>query len=182
LNQALIARRYALAAIGYAEEQSELHIFEDGLLFVQQTLKQSEQLRDFCKSQMVSADEQVSVMQSVFGNALADPVMRFLRFLVTKRRLNLLTQITEQFEELRMDRAGEAKAKITVAAELSAAEKKRVESALSQKVQKIIKPVYIVDPDILGGFIATVQDMVFDGSLRRQLSLLGKKLQQSTSL
>jgi F-type H+-transporting ATPase subunit delta len=84
-------------------------------------------------------------------------------------------QVLKQLEE--MIRGGDqGAALITSAVELTADEKRALESKLRAKFARPLTFDYRVDPAILGGVVAKVGDKIIDGSLSGKLNALQETL------
>jgi F-type H+-transporting ATPase subunit delta len=99
-----------------------------------------------------------------------------LKLLVLGRRTPLISQIRQEFEALVNEAAGRTEVELTVAIELSAEERRRLEALLNEKSGSEVRVDVRVDPGILGGAIVRQGDHVTDGSLRRRLQELRQEL------
>ena len=100
------------------------------------------------------------------------PVRNFYAFLIDQRRLVDFPAIHDEFGRLADDAAGRTRADVVTASPLSDAQRSRLTSALAASTGKHVELDIRVDSSLLGGAIATVGGVVFDGSLRTQLSQL----------
>mgnify|MGYP000072153268 CR=1 FL=1 len=123
------------------------------------------------------ASEQKS---SVLSKALSDRVPRlFLKFVVTlvhNRRQMLIPAIADEYDTLLDASNGIVHAKVTVAREIADAERDSIGAQLSKVVGKTVVPHVSVDASILGGVIVRMGDTVMDGSLRRRLGTLRRRM------
>ena len=71
---------------------------------------------------------------------------------------------------------GRVRAEVTSAAPLSNAQLKDVEAALAKATGKKIMLQTRHDPEMIGGVIARVGDLVFDGSVRTRLENLKNEM------
>ena len=71
--------------------------------------------------------------------------------------------------------SGKVRAKIITAIEIDDKDVEEISDALSKVIKKKISPEVSVDPSLIGGIVAEVQGMVYDGSIKRQL----EKIKQS---
>jgi F-type H+-transporting ATPase subunit delta len=67
-------------------------------------------------------------------------------------------------------------ARVRSATPLSDAQRERLQRALQQKIGGRIELELEVDPSLVGGAVAQVGDLVYDGSLRTQLRQLRASL------
>lgn len=117
-------------------------------------------------------------------NALADKLgataslKSLLRVLDENERLDILVGVAHSFARLADEGAGRTRGSVTTAAPLSDAEQKSIAAALTAKVGKTVTLEYKVDPTLIGGVVAKVQDLVWDGSVRTQLDRMRQALRQ----
>ena len=64
---------------------------------------------------------------------------------------------------------GEVVADVTSAVELDAATQERLAAKLTEVTGKRVKLHVVVDPSVVGGLIAQVEDTLFDGSVKSRL-------------
>ncbi|MDX1691997.1 MAG: F0F1 ATP synthase subunit delta, partial [Acidimicrobiia bacterium] len=55
----------------------------------------------------------------------------------------------------------------------------RIAAALAQRVGRPVETRLVVDDSVLGGFVATVGDVVIDASVKRRLDEVGRTLARS---
>ncbi len=103
-------------------------------------------------------------------------VRNFLLVLSDKHRLNLLHEVTEQFDLLLDERRGFIRAEVESAGELNPQEREEIGRQLSRVTSKQVRTRFAVNPDLIGGVLARVGSTVYDGSVRRQLAQLRKQL------
>jgi F-type H+-transporting ATPase subunit delta len=65
--------------------------------------------------------------------------------------------------------SGKVRAEIIMAINPSESDLSRVKEALSKLIERDVEIIVKVDPTILGGVIAKVEDKMFDGSIKTQL-------------
>lgn len=133
-------------------------------------------LSRFLDSPRIAADAKADVLSM----ALTDRVPRlFLKFVVTlvhNRRQMLIPAIADEFDTLLDASNGIVHARVTVAREIAAQERDGIAAQLSKIVGKIVVPHVTVDATILGGIVVRIGDTVMDGSLRRRLSTLRRRM------
>ena len=92
-----IAKRYAGALLGLAEENGVIDAVQADLKGLANLLSTSDEFAAFVANPLHSADQREAVFGSVCSNADA-LTKKFLTFLVEKGRLNQLLGICERFE------------------------------------------------------------------------------------
>lgn len=105
-------------------------------------------------------------------------VNNFIRLLMEKDRLVLITDISLAYGRLLDENEGKMKARLVSAAPLSGSEIADVTKRLSAALSRDIILETSVDPSLIGGAIAYVGGLVFDGSIRTQLSTIRDNLKK----
>ncbi|RUM87940.1 MAG: ATP synthase F1 subunit delta, partial [Thermodesulfatator sp.] len=98
-----------------------------------------------------------------------EEVARFLRLLVEKKRIQYIQAIIEAYEQLVDEERGIVRAEVRAAYSLGEEEKARLAEALKKLVGKEIKLQVFEAPELLGGLVVRIGDLVLDGSVRTQL-------------
>jgi F-type H+-transporting ATPase subunit delta len=77
------------------------------------------------------------------------------------------------------DHYGIKTAEVTTAISLDNVEREKLGEHLEALVGKKVSMNVQVNPDILGGFIARIDDSLIDGSIRNRLEMLKKRLAET---
>ena len=100
----------------------------------------------------------------------------FLFVLIDHRRIAALPDILDSFEVIADERLGFARAEVTSARELTEAQRAALSARLERMTGKRIRMRFRVDPALIGGAVARIGSTVYDGSVRGQLDILGRRL------
>jgi F-type H+-transporting ATPase subunit delta len=103
-------------------------------------------------------------------------VVRFLQSLVKHRRQMLIPEIARVYLDLVDEAEGRMHARVTVAMEATEADTQMIATHLSRMFNKDVVPHVSVDPAIMGGVIVHVGDTVLDGSVRKRLQSLRRRM------
>ena len=114
--------------------------------------------------------------QSGVGQSGNGKEENFLALLAENRRLPLLPEIAAQFAVLRADAEQQADVEVRTAMELTPEQLSKLNSALTVRLQRIVRIKQVLDPSLIGGAIVRHGDLVFDGSLRGRVERLGAAL------
>lgn len=171
-----IARNYAEALFEVADREGQLEGYGEGIELVARTLDESPDFRTFLETPRVPAADKKKVLKRAFADALPKHLMSFLLLTVDKRRQRLVREIALAYHQLVDERLGRVRVEVTVAREQDQAVKARLGQALSGLLGKTAVPHFRVRPEILGGVIVRAGDTIYDGSLRRRLDRMRRKL------
>ena len=100
----------------------------------------------------------------------------FLFVLIDKRRIASLDEIIHSFETVADERLGLGRADVASALELTEPQQRALNAQLERISGKRIRARYRVDSSLIGGRVARIGSTVYDGSVRGQLSILGRRL------
>ena len=177
MKSSTAANRYAKALFGLAKDEHRLADVRDELGRFDQLLESHEDLRNALQQPLHPADERKAVVK-----ALAEPaaqsalLINFYSFLIDQRRFVDFQAIIHEFERLAYEEAGLTTAEVVAASPLDERRRDRLRRALSERTGREVRLEVTIDPELIGGAVATVGDLVFDGSLRTQLTQLRANL------
>lgn len=167
-----IARRYSQALYGISHEKNILQRIKEDIILLQSTIENSRDLSLLLTSPIIKSKKKSDIVNNIFKGRLDKITLSLLELLTNKNRLNVLYDICCDFIQLLNEKSGIVEAHITTAIELTEKEKKQLIDSLKKIAGKEIIPVYSVNSEIKGGFIAQVKDTIYDASIKRQLELL----------
>jgi F-type H+-transporting ATPase subunit delta len=171
------AQRYAKALFGLAQDEHRHREVRAELERLVALFTESRELSSTLLTPMHPAAERKAVLRALATRANVSPlVQNFLGFLVDQRRIVQFEAIAAAYGQLADEAEGLLTAEVRVASALDERRKDRLRRALSERTGREVKLQIEVDPSLIGGAIAKVGDLVFDGSLRTQLTQLRANL------
>lgn len=105
-----------------------------------------------------------------------DEATNFARLLIESDHTADAQEIEEEFQRLTDDAAGRVRGTVTVAVELTNADRDRIVDELSKRLHKEVRLRVVVDPKILGGLKIQYGDHVVDASVATRLQQLRRRL------
>ncbi len=171
------ARRYARALFALARDEGRVDAVRSELDALSQLLAANTELRQAIFRPLHPGAERRAVLQAVCQRLGSSATVRnFCAFLVDQRRVIDLEAICQAYQQLADAAAGRTQARVVSASPLSDEQRERLRRALSARTGQQVEFEESVDPSLLGGAVATVGGLVFDGSLRTQLEQLRASL------
>ena len=137
---------------------------------------QDARLRLFLESPRVPASKKNEVLSSAFQDRMPRMLVRYLQSLVLHRRQMLIPIIAREYMDLVDEKEGRLHARVTVAREADAETEGMITQQLSRMFDKTVVAHITVDPAILGGVVIHVGDTVLDGSVRKRLASLRRRM------
>ncbi len=176
MHSSTISRNYAETLLILARKAEDTAGWGVTLAQLSTAIHSDKTLRLFLESPRVAVAVKVEVLSKALSDKVPYLFLRFLQQLVRNRRQNMIPEISAEYNSM-LDRAeGRVFARVTVSRELSEAETETISAQLSQNLGKKGVPQIVIDPAILGGIIVRVGDTVMDGSVRRKLGLLRRRM------
>lgn len=172
-----LARPYARAAFEYALADNALDKWSD-MLATAAAVSQQEKVADLLASPDVTSADLARTFTSLLGDVLDKHGDNFIAALAENKRLPLLPQISEQFEELKSQQQQVVDVAVTSAYELNESQQQMLASKLSETLKQEVQMHTEVDKDLLGGVLIRAGDLVIDGSVRGKLAKLAEVMNQ----
>ena len=173
-----IARVYADALFGVAKEKGKLDAIREQLGQFADALADNREMQLFFFSPYFSSAEKGDgLMKAIAG---AEPeLVNFLELLIEKHRMPVIFRMRRQFDSLWAKENKRLGVTVTSAVELDPEIAQRIGSEIEQQTGETVELESRVDPDILGGLVVQVGNMVLDTSIRNRLEKLRKSVAQA---
>lgn len=157
------------ALVESAKEEGKLDkVISDLEMFFE--LLRSEEVRNTLGSSVYGARERQAVIKDIGDRAGFDRLtVNFLDLVIELDKFKALLGSQETFMRKLRKASGRVKAEVIIASEPREEDLQRIKESLKRLVGGDIEISVNVDPSILGGVIAKVEDKVFDGSVKTQL-------------
>lgn len=174
MAQTRAAIRYAKAVLDLAKEQKSASTINDDMKLVANSVSASKDLKDMLYSPVVPNATKKSALLAVFSN-LNKLSVNLIDTLITNKRIDILGDVAETYNQLFDKEQGTQTAKVTTAVPLTDELKKLVLAKVKELTGKDADINNVVDESILGGFILRVGDLQYDASIANKLSKLKRE-------
>jgi len=173
-----VARNYAEALFLAAEAHGVADIERSGRLVeaVAGAVQADERIAVALESPRVSKATKAALLERALGNLAPAEFVRFLQAVVRRGRQGLLAEIAQQYHVLVDAKLNRVHAGVTLLQQPDARLEQEVVERLSRAIGKEVRAHFRADRGILGGVVVRVGDRIYDGSVRRKLALLRRKL------
>jgi F-type H+-transporting ATPase subunit delta len=170
-------RRYAKALFLLASESSAVPAVRAELDALTALLDENRELANVLLQPLYPVEQRRGVLQGIAEKVSAGPLLRkFYQVLIDHRRLIDIAGIRDEFARLADEQNGVKRAQVRTARPLTDAQVDRLRRALGARFGGDVALEVTVEPELLGGVVAQVGDLVFDGTLRTQLRQLRASL------
>ena len=171
----IVARSYAASVFELAQQHELVDEFTASFSALSGVLGDAA-VRTFLQSPKLDNRTRKTVLRAALAERVHPLFLNFLQVVIDKRRQHLLADIAREYHALVEDAAGRLHVAVTVAHEPSAELHQEIRRQLSEIFGKTVVPHVHVDGRILGGIIVRHEDKVIDGSLRRRLIAMRRRL------
>ena len=170
-----IARVYADALFGAARDRGKLDVIREQLAQFADALSENREMQLFFFSPYFSSAEKQDGLEKAIADAEPE-LLNFLQLLIEKHRMPVLFRIRRQFDALWAKENERLGVIVTSAVELDPEVARRISSEIEEQTGNTVELQSRVDPDILGGLVVQVGNMVLDTSIRNRLEKLRKSV------
>lgn len=174
-----LAKRYAKALGELAHEKQVIEQVERDLGRVVGAIRADDALRAVMENRQVAGDVKVDVLLTLAGEQAVELTKQFLRLVVHKRREEHLPVMFDEFIAYADQVRGIVEVEVRSATPLVGEAADSLQTSLAAFTGKQVRLTNVVEPEILGGVIARIGDLVVDGSVARRLERLRQTLQET---
>ena len=170
-----IASVYARSLFEVAKEQDKLDKVRDELGEFVDALNESRELQVFLFSPYFSTREKSEGLDKAISGA-DETTVNFLKLLIEKHRMPVLFRVRAELDQLWEDENRLLPVTVTSAVELPKATVKQIGDRIAEQTGRQVELSSSVDPDVLGGLMVRVGNMVLDATVRNRLEQLRKQV------
>jgi F-type H+-transporting ATPase subunit delta len=175
-NQASAAR-YAKALLAVAIKEADPGTIEQDLAAIADLFATYDDLRRPLTNPVVPVHAKRGVVEQLNARLQpSPPVAKLMMLLADRDRLELLPDLLRAYRERLMDYQNVVRAELVSAAPLAEEHAAVLQQKLAALTGRTVRLDTRVDPSILGGVIARVGTIVYDGSVATQLARIKSKL------
>jgi F-type H+-transporting ATPase subunit delta len=173
-----IGQVYARALFEVAIEHDSLDEIRDQLGMFADAMHDNRQFAVFFFSPYFSAQEKKEGLRRAVKNPNPE-FENFLEALIERHRMPAIFRIRSDFEALWDEERRLLPVKITSAVTLDEATVQGISDRIGSQVDREIQVSAEVDPDILGGIVLRVGNLILDASIKNRLEQLRQQVAQA---
>lgn len=168
-----VARRYAKAIVDIGDAQQILTVLGQDMEKLAQLFAGSRELAMSMSNPAFPRSDRRKILAALLERVQTHAITRnVLNLLLDKERIADLPAIARELRAMIQARSGKVAAEIVSFAPLSAEQLAGITASLEKLTGKRLEVTKREDPSLLGGVVAKVGDVVYDGSLKAQLRTL----------
>ena len=170
--------RYANALLSLAKEEKKVQDYKDALIEILDYLNEHNEVARYIESYSVSEEDKYAVIDKISAPFKSKSLSSFIKIIAKKRRFHSFKKIVKEYIKVANEELGILEGIVYVTFELTKAELKRVEEAISKDLHQKVELKQMIDKHLIGGIKVIVNDRVYDGSIRGKLSSLKSTLNE----
>jgi F-type H+-transporting ATPase subunit delta len=179
LKNLAIGRRYAKALLLIGKEDGQTETYRKELSGVADLFEREKALAQTICNPLYAAASREKILQEIVRRLKLSRVMSsFLLLLFAKGRIGFITGINEFYQKLADELKGVARASLVTAIGLSSETVEKIRSALATMTGKDVVLEVAEDPNLIGGIVTKIGDLILDGSIRTQLLNMRESLKR----
>jgi F-type H+-transporting ATPase subunit delta len=172
-----LSRRYAKAIFDIGSQQGDLTKLGQDLRSLAKAMHDSKELATVLSNPAIRRGDRRKVIDGLLQSIGVQTASRNLVYiLLDGERLSSVPGISRALDEMIEAKAGRVTAEVISAKALDPSQLSQINTALEKLSGKKVSVTTRQDPELLGGVVAKVGDVVYDGSLRTQLRTLRDEL------
>ncbi|MYD41386.1 MAG: ATP synthase F1 subunit delta [Acidimicrobiia bacterium] len=165
-----VTEGYADALFGLAVAEGQLERVESDLFALARAVEGSPELTDAISDPRVPRERLDTLVSELLSDRASSVTGEAVGLLVRMGRLTDLVEIADRLAEKAALSRGRQIAEVRSAVPLGPETVGRLEEVLSGVVGHPVEVRVVIDPDVLGGLMARVGDLVVDGTVRSRMN------------
>ena len=179
MSDGLIPRRYAKALYKYAVENGDAQDIYEILKNLSFRYTAIDELKRAVLNPEITDEAKGSYMLKLIGGQPGSSLDKFLLLCVRNNRAEYLQKISLAYVDLYREAHEIAHVDITTAAPMPEAEINAIISIVKKRLGAMTLEIHEhIDPELIGGFTVTINGLVLDASVKRELNELRLQLQK----
>ena len=170
MKSVTVARNYAEALFTVGDSFGEL------IDAVAGAVAADPRIEAMLASPRVSKGVKAGILERALKGEAPAEFVRFLQAVVRRGRQGLFGEIAQEYQVLLDKRLNRVHAGVTLAQEPDARIEKDIVARLTEVLGREVRAHFRTDRNIVGGVVVRVGDRIFDGSVRRRLMALKRRM------
>lgn len=174
------AARYARALLDVVLQEGNPEQVEQELTAFADLVARMPQLQRVFANPVVAAAAKRGVVEGLLARVtVSAPLGKLLVLLAERDRLTIVGELAAAYHARLMEHRRVVRADVTSAAPISSERVSQLQQRLAQATGRQVVMTTRVDPSLIGGMVARVGGVVYDGSIAAQLERMKERLGRS---
>ncbi len=183
MRSSAIARRYAKALLLIGKQDGHAEKYRKELDGIVALLDSNPVIEQTVTNPLYDTQNRKKILQTVIEKLKVSKVMKsFLLLLFDKQRFSHIRGIKENYSKFADELKGVVRANLASATDLSNEKLDQIRNALSKMTGKEVILEAEKDPELIGGIVTRIGDLVLDGSIKTQLKNMRESSKRGESV
>jgi F-type H+-transporting ATPase subunit delta len=176
LRDETVSKNYAETLFELGRKKNAIAEYGEALDVIARMLDEDARFRLFLETPRIEDEARKAVVKKALGGNVPQNVLNFVLVTIDKRRQRLLREISRQYNQLVDAHLNREHVEVTLGRKADEATEKMIATKLSTMLGKEAIPHFRVKPEIIGGLVVRTHSTIYDGSVRRRLDDMRRKL------
>ena len=169
--------RYAKALIELATEQNQLDKVSLDIATMYAALDEYEGFSHHVLFPGYSSEEKFERVKSIFADQFSELSMNFLQLVFANNREEYLKDLCRNTIDMSLELRGIVSASLVTATKLDSSLMEKLKSTFEKKLNATLDLSSDTNPDLICGFVFTIDGQQYDASVASKLNAIKKQLQ-----
>lgn len=174
-----LASRYAQALFDFSEINSKIEEVYNDILLISKVLKENGELKKIIESPHIPLSKKSEIFKAIFNTKITIISNNFLLLIIKKRRVPELNTILDEFIQIYYRYNNTKVAHITLSHSINDTLTNKILTILEKEFQSKIIIKTNISPNIIGGIIIKVDDILIDASISSKIKRLKTEFSQN---
>ena len=175
MGDEVLFNRYAIALLEIAIEQNKTEDFRKEVKILKNIFQNSPEFCEILCDVNIDLAKKYSMIDKILASVNSD-ILSFVKVIIKNNRAHYLYKIFKETLYRFDDYLEIQEGKLILSKEMSEEEKEKIIKSIEKNEGVRLELEEVIDPSILGGFIVTLKDNVYDASLKTKLQNLKESL------
>ena len=175
MGDEVLFNRYAIALLEIAIEQNKTEEFRKEVKILKNIFQNSPEFCEILCDVNIDLAKKYSMIDKILASVNSD-ILSFVKVIIKNNRAHYLYKIFKETLYRFDDYLEIQEGKLILSKEMSEEEKEKIIKSIEKNEGVRLELEEVMDPSILGGFIVTLKDNVYDASLKTKLQNLKESL------
>ncbi len=175
MGDEVLFNRYAIALLEIAIEQNKTEEFRKEVKILKNIFQNSPEFCEILCDVNIDLATKYSMIDKILASVNSD-ILSFVKVIIKNNRAHYLYKIFKESLYRFDDYLEIQEGKLILSKEMSEEEKEKIIKSIEKNEGVRLELEEVIDPSILGGFIVTLKDNVYDASLKTKLQNLKESL------
>ena len=171
MGDEVLFNRYAIALLEIAIEQNKTEEFRKEVKILKNIFQNSPEFCEILCDVNIDLAKKYSMIDKILASVNSD-ILSFVKVIIKNNRAHYLYKIFKETLYRFDDYLEIQEGKLILSKEMSEEEKEKIIKSIEKNEGVRLELEEVIDPSILGGFIVTLKDNVYDASLKTKLQNL----------